>query len=35
MPSISGLATTSALNAVENKIPDFINLVKKQVIMQK
>ena len=29
IPSISGLATTSALNAVENKIPDVSNLVKK------
>ena len=29
IPSIAGLATTSALTAVENKIPSFINLVKK------
>ena len=29
MPSIVGLATTSALAAVENKIPSIINLVKK------
>ena len=29
MSSISGLATTSALNAVENKIPDISSLVKK------
>ena len=29
IPSTSGLATTSALTAVENKIPSFSNLVKK------
>ena len=29
MPSISGLANTSALTAVENKIPNVISLVKK------
>ena len=29
MPSISGLATNSALTAVENKIPDVSSLVKK------
>ena len=29
MPSISGLATTSALTALENKIPDASNLVTK------
>ena len=29
IPSISGLATISALTAVENKIPSFSNLVKK------
>ena len=29
MPSISGLATTSALTAVENKIPNVSNLPKK------
>ena len=29
MPSITGLATTAAFNAVENKIPDVSNLVKK------
>ena len=29
MPSISGLATNSALTAVENKIPDVRSLVKK------
>ena len=30
MPSISGLATTSALTAVENKIPSVSNLVMKR-----
>ena len=29
IPSITGLATTSALTAVENKIPSISNLVKK------
>ena len=29
IPSISGLATTSTLNAVENKIPNVSSLVKK------
>ena len=29
IPSFTGLATNSALNAVENKIPDISNLVKK------
>ena len=29
IPSISGLATTSALTAVKNKIPDSSSLVKK------
>ena len=29
MPSITGLATNSALTAVENKIPDVSSLVKK------
>ena len=28
IPSISGLTTTSALTAVENKIPNFSNFVK-------
>ena len=28
IPSIAGLAITSALNAVDNKIPDVSNLVK-------
>ena len=32
-PSISGLATISALTAVENKIPDVSNLVKKQILI--
>ena len=31
IPSISGLATNSALNAVQNKIPDVSNLVKKNI----
>ena len=35
MTIISGLATTSALTAVENKILNFSNLVKKQIITQK
>ena len=35
IPSISGLATTSALNAVENKKPDVSNIVKKQIMTQK
>ena len=29
MPSISGLATTTALTVVENKIPNISDLVKK------
>ena len=29
IPSITGLATTSSLTAVENKIPSISNLVKK------
>ena len=29
IPSITGIATTSALTAVENKIPSISNLVKK------
>ena len=29
IPSISGLATSSALTAVKNKIPDASSLVKK------
>ena len=37
MPSITGLATTSALTRVENEIPDVSSLVKKkkQIMMQK
>ena len=31
IPSITGLATTSALTAVENKIPDVSSLVKKTI----
>ena len=30
MPSITGLATTVAFNAVQNKIPNVSNLVKKK-----
>ena len=33
--SISGLATNSALTAVENNIPNVSNLFKKQTITQK
>ena len=29
IPTITGLATSSVLTAVENKIPDVINLAKK------
>ena len=36
IPSITALATTAALTAVENKIPDINNLVKeKQIMTQK
>ena len=35
IPNISHLATTTALNAVENKIPSVSNLVKKLTITQK
>ena len=35
IPSISGLATNAALNAVENKIPDVSSLVKQQIRTQK
>ena len=35
IPSITGLATTSALTAVENKIPSISNLVKKTIVIQK
>ena len=31
VPIISGLATTSALTAIENKIPSVSNLVKKTI----
>ena len=34
IPNISGLATSSALTAVENKIP-VSNLVKKQILIPK
>ena len=33
IPSITGLATRSALTTVENKIPDARSLVKKQILM--
>ena len=35
IPSIIGLATNSALTAVENKIPDVSRLVKRQTTTQK
>ena len=35
IPSISGLATSSALTAVENKIPDVSILVKKNILIPK
>ena len=35
IPNISGFVTTSALTAVENKIPSVTNLVKKQIMIQK
>ena len=35
IPSINGLATTAALNAAENKIPDVSNLIKKQIMTKK
>ena len=35
IPSISGLATNSALTAAENKIPDVSSLVKRQITMQR
>ena len=34
-PSITGLANVAALNAVENKIPNVSDLVKKEIKMQK
>ena len=33
IPSISDLATTAALNDINDKIPDASNLVKKQIMM--
>ena len=33
--STTGIATTAAINAVENKVPNFSDLVKKQIMMQK
>ena len=35
IPSIIGLATSSALTAIENKIPDISSLIKKQTMTQK
>ena len=35
IPSITGLATTAAVNAIKNKIPIISNQVTKNVIMQK
>ena len=35
MPRIIGFATTAALTAVENKIPDVSNLVKKKQTRRK
>ena len=35
IPRVDGLTTTAAPNAVDNKIPDLSNLVKKQIMMQK
>ena len=35
IPIISGLATTSALTVVENKIPNVTNLVKKNRLRHK
>ena len=35
MASISGVATTSALTAIENKIPSISTLVKKQIMIQR
>ena len=35
IPSISGLATSTTLIAVKNKIPNIRSLVKKQIITQK
>ena len=33
IPSVSGLATNTALTTVENKIPNTNSLVKKQIMM--
>ena len=35
IPIIIGLAANAALTAVENKLPNVSNLVKKQILMQK
>ena len=35
IPNINGLATNSALNAIENKTPDVIFLVKRHIMIQK
>ena len=35
IPIVSGLATNAALTAVENKILNISNLVKKQIMVQK
>ena len=35
IPNINGLATNYALNAIENKTPDVICLVKKHIMIQK
>ena len=35
IPSATGLATAAAFNAVENKISNVSNLVKKQIMIQK
>ena len=35
IPSITGLATNSALTAFENKVPYVSGLVKKEIIIQK
>ena len=35
IPNINGLATNSALNAIENKTPGVIFLVKKHIMIQK
>ena len=34
MSSITGLATTAALNDFKNNIPNFSNLVKKRIMIQ-